>query len=316
MTADLVKRLRTCSAGERRNIAMELAQTGTDEAVAELIRMVEGRHRRGLSWYELDDQLIGVEALGETGTERAERALSFLREVYTTSAYLTLEHERVYYGGASTPECDIWAYVTYMHCTYPHARRQLSNILAYTEGMECEYEEGTVFPENFVSKALGAYNRDKAHAIFEKAIERLESTVNAKLRRDYVSYLREIYPFLEHIIAQQPYALVYIVEGLFLDSVLAAKCHDRGSEGPKAFDEQFYSVCGGEVVELAVSVDALGGERRAKEPSPSVRDELSARGITPDFLVEARHLQHFKYDIEGEHRHESLILTLYRIKSG
>ena len=50
MTADLVQRLRTCSAEERKAVAMELARTGTDEAVAELINMVEGRRRCWLSW--------------------------------------------------------------------------------------------------------------------------------------------------------------------------------------------------------------------------------------------------------------------------
>jgi len=91
MTADLVQRLRTCSAEERRAVAIELAKTGTDEAVTELARMVEAdvmnytprTHRtiwqRRPIFYSYEDQLIGVTALGET---RSQKALYYLESIY------------------------------------------------------------------------------------------------------------------------------------------------------------------------------------------------------------------------------------------
>lgn len=102
MTADLVQRLSTCSAEERRAAAMELAQTGTDEAVRGLIGIVEaGNHTpeiwRRKPWYSLhkecvqperweyglSDQLTAIEILGET---RNISALEYLKTLYTPSA--------------------------------------------------------------------------------------------------------------------------------------------------------------------------------------------------------------------------------------
>jgi hypothetical protein len=99
MTSDLVQQCRTCSAIERQDIARELARTGDDEAIAELIKMVEGAVRvsrpvetryRGVSYrphwwskeivrqepyqfdpsdhYDYQDQLIGIGAMGTTGS--------------------------------------------------------------------------------------------------------------------------------------------------------------------------------------------------------------------------------------------------------
>jgi hypothetical protein len=118
--------------------------------------------------------------------------------------------------------------------------------------------------------------------------------------------LRSKYPFLEQIIAQQTHPLFDIEEAAVDESILAKKCRDHDSQGPEAFDEQFYSVVRNYVRELAV--DDLTGERRAKEPSPTVGKELSSEGIIPDFLVKTRHL---KYEIAGQHHHD-VTITVYR----
>ena len=78
MESDLVRRLRTCPAQERKDVALELAHTGTNRAVAELIRMTKGRRRHWFTWYNFDDALIGVEALGES---RSKRGLEYLRKI-------------------------------------------------------------------------------------------------------------------------------------------------------------------------------------------------------------------------------------------
>ncbi|MBI5148691.1 hypothetical protein HZA33_03350 [Candidatus Pacearchaeota archaeon] len=121
--------------------------------------------------------------------------------------------------------------------------------------------------------------------------------------------LRSKYPFLEQIIAQQTHPLFDIEEAVVDESILTRKCHDHDSQGPEAFDEQFYSITGGKVRELAVMVNTLTGEKKAKDPSPTVREELSSEGITPDFLVKTRHL---KYETNSEHHHD-VMLTIYEL---
>jgi hypothetical protein len=79
-TSSLVEKVRRCRQADRRSCAQELAKAGTDEAVGELIRMVRGDRRRGLLSYSVEDQLIGVEALGETANRKA---LEYLKHVYT-----------------------------------------------------------------------------------------------------------------------------------------------------------------------------------------------------------------------------------------
>ncbi|MFH1072987.1 MAG: hypothetical protein V1743_06170 [Nanoarchaeota archaeon] len=130
------------------------------------------------------------------------------------------------------------------------------------------------------------------------------------LKTEKLYSLRTKYPFLEQILQQESYPLFDIAEAVADDSVLAEKCQDHDSQGPEAFDSSFYSVTKNRVKELAVFVvDALMQEQRAIEPSPTVREELAQRGITPDFLVKRHHL---KYEVNGEHSHD-VTLTVYRV---
>jgi hypothetical protein len=66
MEYDLVRRLKTCSARERLNVATLLGKTRTDIAIKELTNMVEGGRRNWLRWYDYNDQLTGIIALSET----------------------------------------------------------------------------------------------------------------------------------------------------------------------------------------------------------------------------------------------------------
>jgi hypothetical protein len=70
MALNLVSKLRTCPAEERKAVAIDLGRTGSDEAISELINMVEGDY--------LDSQLIAVEALGET---RNKTAFEYLKKL-------------------------------------------------------------------------------------------------------------------------------------------------------------------------------------------------------------------------------------------
>ena len=73
-----IEELRKSRTDLRRERALELAKTNSPERITELIRMVEARRKR-LLWYNLSDQKIGVEALGETGDDFAR---AYLQRVY------------------------------------------------------------------------------------------------------------------------------------------------------------------------------------------------------------------------------------------
>lgn len=67
----LVRKLRTCPAEEREAAALELAKEGSDDSVRELMRMAEGRHRKGLHWYSGSNQFLAIEALALSGNPKA-----------------------------------------------------------------------------------------------------------------------------------------------------------------------------------------------------------------------------------------------------
>ena len=93
MIDEILPKFRTCPPKERKGLALELAKTGTDEAVAELINIMEGgiytpavhgrRHWYSLfksclqpeQWeYSSDDALVAMEAMGKTGNEAPNRS--------------------------------------------------------------------------------------------------------------------------------------------------------------------------------------------------------------------------------------------------
>ena len=94
---------------------MDLAQTGTEEAIKELIRMSDGGSRTSpaygrrrwysisetcltpAAYYNLDDQLTAVDALAET---RLPQALEYLRSLIPTKQEVQ-EYEPGNYGGSS-----------------------------------------------------------------------------------------------------------------------------------------------------------------------------------------------------------------------
>lgn len=122
---DLVQRLRTCFAEERKAAAIELAKTETNEAVAELIRMAEGRRRYWLSWYTLDDQLIGVEALGES---RSKNALEYLHILSQSKSVEARRKWIPYRTSMPTPQSAEVYRDCFPNC-FPNAKGELRNVL-------------------------------------------------------------------------------------------------------------------------------------------------------------------------------------------
>jgi len=96
---ELINKIRFApSSEERREIALQLASIKEDEAHDELYRMADGEIiytprtwkrlwlRKAITEYGLEDQLIAIEALAETGTEKA---LNFLRNIKKSKSYLS-----------------------------------------------------------------------------------------------------------------------------------------------------------------------------------------------------------------------------------
>ena len=163
MAGPLVKQLRMCPENHRKVAALKLAQNGTDEGVMELIRMVEGRWRRWFFWYDYEDQLIGVEALGETGSEKA---LEYLRFVYRAESKTRIE------GMAGMPMDKHEQFVGRLEVEYhemdvieyPNARGSLRENLDYRVIQDSPIDA----------------RHQQAHRAIRRAIGRLERTISEK----------------------------------------------------------------------------------------------------------------------------------------
>jgi hypothetical protein len=166
----LIKKLRTCPAEERRALALELASEGGKEAVSELIRMTEGRIRRGLRRYNFGDQLIGVEALGETGDKTA---LDYLTRIYNTTKKFTKSEDTLIYCGGSEPSGDIYGKEDTEIYIYPFARRRLATKLEYRE-----ITTDTIRSRFTGKREKNVQRYEKAHQTFTKAIENLRTYLN------------------------------------------------------------------------------------------------------------------------------------------
>lgn len=153
----LVEKLRTCSREERKALAIESARIGANEVVTELIRMIEGKYRRGLRWYDSDDQLIGVEAAG--GARGNTHVLIYLKN-------LLVNEDRGKFGPVCYCRNDVPKGIEISNYIYVNAKRGLRNALNYSPGCSsCE---------------SGAYenpNRQRALSTISAAITKLEKTV-------------------------------------------------------------------------------------------------------------------------------------------
>jgi hypothetical protein len=168
MNRDLVQKLRTCSLPERKDAALSLAHRGTDKDIEELIRMVKGRRRHGLSWYNFQDQLIGVEALGETSRQTA---LNFLTTAYTPVRKVV--EDRTYgQGGGSEPMNDDVYGTLIVECYFLKANGALKKQLSYTERVTYNPKYADGQDTSILEKNLNV------HDIFNSAIEKLTASLN------------------------------------------------------------------------------------------------------------------------------------------
>jgi hypothetical protein len=142
MMNSLVHKLRTAPANQRRVLAIELARTRSDEVTNELIKMVESGRRTWVSHHTADDQLIGVEALGETGDKEA---LDYLSKLYSTVDILHKVQSTMIYCGGHEPSSDVWMDVHCQIYRYPLAKGRLADLLRWEKHEPDANDEGAVF---------------------------------------------------------------------------------------------------------------------------------------------------------------------------
>ena len=117
---DPIKELRKCSPEEKRELAIELARTRDLRIIDELIRMSEGRRNGLFSRYSEASQLIGLEALGETGSSYAIQYLIGLCE------RREFDVPKVYFSNTEDEPIDYLETRVF----HPHARGKLGKILS------------------------------------------------------------------------------------------------------------------------------------------------------------------------------------------
>jgi hypothetical protein len=131
-----------------------------ERRVKELIRMVEGRRRRGIKWYNLDDQLIGAAALGVTNHRVA---LDYLTKL---CIYKEIDSQTDSQGRKRR-----------VVCGYPNARGKLAKRLRFTVIF---FYDGDGKPEKRIE-------RDReVHQVFITALKTLnDASQRGSLKKDF-----------------------------------------------------------------------------------------------------------------------------------
>jgi hypothetical protein len=193
MALDLVQRLKTCSAQERKAAAMELSQAGTDESVHGLIEMADGDVRvytprswktlwlKSAVYYSLDDQLAGIEALGQTGNRKA---LDYLKNLAEETQYEDSCGTGMMQGSDFYP--DYW----FTHYDYPNAKGWLASCMSIDgptygiNGPDKGYDEKLreLKEENICHKTLN----DAIHKL-ETALQQNSSPDNSGIEQQELS---------------------------------------------------------------------------------------------------------------------------------
>lgn len=184
-TNQWIKKLRASSPEERKDIALALGKIASDKAVIELKKMVEGRWKRIFEWYNFEDQLIGVEALGETGRRDV---LEYLNHIYTPFVF-PRKTGSCFPGDDGLP--DTSEKTLEIH-HYRNAPKKLIDSLSYSfcVGSRTTYRSHTTnidkIPVDHISEREIQRYREEAfkrneHQIFRKAIVNLEESIQANI---------------------------------------------------------------------------------------------------------------------------------------
>lgn len=127
-------------------------------------------------YYQLDESLKAIEALGETGNLRA---LEFLENLYIPK--IECQSERYFVSGGSEPRDDDWKLVITTAVVYPNAQGCLADALSYVVGTEDIYEDDTEenlevndYSDQLERGELVPPENNQAHIIIQTAIAKLK----------------------------------------------------------------------------------------------------------------------------------------------
>lgn len=167
---DLVKELRACLPEDREKLAVQLARSGSEDAVPELIRMVEGKRRRVLAHYEFEDQLIGIRALGETGKQEALDYIEWLTKE-TRGLPIDLSSRTAHREGGDY----LFATHEKVEVHYPNAKGELRTALDYYEEafFEVDNVRGAGPPSRHMIKERNSKDH-RIHGVVAAAVQKLK----------------------------------------------------------------------------------------------------------------------------------------------
>lgn len=169
---NLVEYLRRCQPEDRHDTAIAIAQTRSEEGFSELVRMVEGRQRRILRWYDYSDQLTGIEAMGESAMAQAYQ---YLKDLYTSkriTKHVSTKPENTAFLG----EPNHWKIDEKVIVVYPRARGKLSFELDHTYKNTFVYDNPAAAAAglNKTHNVAEHIPNNKAHNTIISALEKLE----------------------------------------------------------------------------------------------------------------------------------------------
>ncbi len=176
VSSELCKRLRTCAQSEREGVAIQSARSGGQDAVAELIRMVEAKKRSLFSRYDYEDQLTGVKALGET---RSREALNYLQGLYTPTKDVPVAAA----SQTSRREAGRAFIVTHekVGADYPNAKDELRRRLSHEIDIYYDIEYGGELRMPSRRKSRESDNKDaQVHGVVQSAIRKLKASLGAQ----------------------------------------------------------------------------------------------------------------------------------------
>ena len=132
------------------------------------------------AYYRLHEALSAIKALGETGSEKA---LDFLKDLYTVST--ESEYDEYFVSGGSEPRDDDWMYSVTTYAVYPRAHGDLMDALKFDIGYDTgyrDYDDGSEqevrdYGERIKRSELESSSLGEAHETIRDAIRKLKSVL-------------------------------------------------------------------------------------------------------------------------------------------
>ena len=147
------------AASERQQVAKALAQSKIEGSVATLIRMAGGQIADSL-----DNQLLAIECLGDSGSSEA---LKFLEKLHTPN--VECRSHGKYYSGYGNDTYDVY----YDDCEYLNAAGNLKSALDFSEPRSSVW--GSDVDESTFNRMLAEHLAGPPHQVIQKAIDKLRA---------------------------------------------------------------------------------------------------------------------------------------------